>query len=388
MLKYIMVIFSLFLTVNLYSLTFNLDGKFKGIFLNRPGCIVPDEQNPLRYNVFNLFDGDLKQALAVNVKYKLPLDEVTFPYFYVRLRNSIMVDEIRIWNGYQKSEKVYLANSRVKEIRIEFCDYSYTNEKFGYKTVLEKVQELEDTTNVQVIRLEKEVKFDVLSIDILSTYPGTTYDDTCISEIEFWYKGQKYRVANLEEAKREFLANWREKQLSKILGYVVEYEPPIYFGNGEIVEVESVDYWIHDMVRKNMEARGMRELSWTNRQWKWVLSWKLDGGKLMYRVMDMKGGVVKKWQEIRPIKKIGEWRMDENGVIFIREIGGEWERMSAEEWLHKKYGDGWCDPVSESFSRDFSANDADSDLQIGDRGVKIYTLVELWKQGKLKVPER
>ncbi|URA09907.1 hypothetical protein [Thermospira aquatica] len=53
---------------------------------------------------------------------------------------------------------------------------------------------------------------DAVKFTILSTYPGTHYNDTCISEIEFWYKGKKYEIANLEEAKREYLRRYIEER--------------------------------------------------------------------------------------------------------------------------------------------------------------------------------
>jgi len=331
------------------------------------------------YYPFNVVDNDLSTCVAMKSNYG-------FQWFLLCFDKKIEIDEIVIYNGYQKNSNVYMKNNRVKEIIIK----GYQVKPFA--VILSNHYTLLDQWGPQRITFPQSIFITGMDFTILSTYPGTAYEDTCISEIEFWCKGQKYEIADLEKSRREFLANWREERLRSILGTIAnvyDREPDVYvyFGSGEIVEVESPDYFIHDMVRKNMEARGVRELSWTNRG-NWVLSWRLEGGKLMYRLTEVKGGVIKNWQEIRPVKKVGEWEIDKSGTIFIREVGGQWEMIKPDEWLTKKYGKKWEGLPDEAFSDEFSANDAGSELQIGDRGVKIYPLVELWKQGKLKVPER
>jgi len=324
------------------------------------------------------------------------------------------VDKIIIYNGDQKDKGMFFARHRVKEMGIfvqemlRFFPSNYVElpREVQRRMWKERVRErlihvkLKDKMGAQAIPLNAS-NVTYIRFTILSTYPGTNYDETAISEIEFWYRGQKDTIIQMEKSKETLLEEWKEAQWERMLGYVVDVHPggvrdmSVYFGVGEIFEVEGAEYAIHDMVRRSMEAEGFQEISWTNAEAESVLCWKLDGGKLMYQVTDMKGAAIKNWQEIRPIKKIGEWRMDENGVIFIREIGGEWERMSAEEWLTKRYGDyegGYWNDIP-NFAREFLGGRGEVMQQSAWRkyygeAIKVHPLVELWKQGKLKVPER
>ena len=87
------------------------------------------------------------------------------------------VSGLRIMNGYNKisastGNDLYWANARAKEIRIEYegggFDYTLEDLKGEYQTV-----NFGTTVNTTWVK-----------ITILSVYPGSMYDDCCISEIE------------------------------------------------------------------------------------------------------------------------------------------------------------------------------------------------------------
>ncbi len=82
------------------------------------------------------------------------------------------VHSIRIMAGFNKSEDLYWKNSRPKDITITFDDGTTTtstlsDEPFAWHT----------------ITLSETVQTSSLRITIDSTYPGSRYTDTCISEI-------------------------------------------------------------------------------------------------------------------------------------------------------------------------------------------------------------
>ena len=84
------------------------------------------------------------------------------------------VDGFCIVNGYTKSEERWHQNSRIQELEIWIDDQVY-----GSVT-------LQDTPRVQRVRFPErwdaeaaEVRFKVLSI-----YPGSYYDDLCVSELQ------------------------------------------------------------------------------------------------------------------------------------------------------------------------------------------------------------
>ena len=85
------------------------------------------------------------------------------------------VSGIRILNGYCQDTKTYYNNNRVKTMRIWFSNgnsYEYViNDAFGVYTDIEFVEE-------QVC--------DMVVLTILDVYRGYKYNDTCISEVEFF----------------------------------------------------------------------------------------------------------------------------------------------------------------------------------------------------------
>ncbi len=175
---------------NIYSLEMEINGTFSKYYNNNPGCIVNDD-TPLKYMPFNLFDNNLNTAVAINITNKQPLDEVKGPYFHLQFKNNYSIDRIDIKNGFDINNILYNKNSRAKEIIISFLTNNI--ELFATNIVLQ------DISNVQSINFKIPILFNMISIYVYSSYPGTKYDDICLSKIEFWYKGEKYRVANVED---------------------------------------------------------------------------------------------------------------------------------------------------------------------------------------------
>lgn len=82
------------------------------------------------------------------------------------------VHSISIMSGFCKSESLYYKNSRPKEVTISFSDGSSTT------------QTLQDQPFAwQTITLENTVQTESVKITINSTYHGSKYEDTCISEV-------------------------------------------------------------------------------------------------------------------------------------------------------------------------------------------------------------
>ena len=92
---------------------------------------------------------------------------------YIELQANI--SSFYLFNGYISYTKphLYEENSRVKKIQISFLD----NPKLSDLTV-----ELEDTPNPQKVSLDVMYNGKI-RIDILEVYPGTKYEDTCITNI-------------------------------------------------------------------------------------------------------------------------------------------------------------------------------------------------------------
>ncbi len=83
------------------------------------------------------------------------------------------VSAFTIHAGYHLDTLRYTSNSRPKEVTVSFSDgtvYTFT---------------LSDTMNGQTVLLPEPVETDCVVLTILSVYPGSKYEDTCISEISF-----------------------------------------------------------------------------------------------------------------------------------------------------------------------------------------------------------
>jgi hypothetical protein len=327
--------------------------------------------------------------------------------------NTNWIDEIRIWNGYGKSPELWKKNNRAKEISI-WVGVSETKSFTNIEYVLK------DTEGYQSIKFSP-ILGNQVNVQILSTYPGTMYDDTCISEIEFWYQGQKYEVANLEEAKREFVRKRkREKVWGVVMGgiYVVEWrgskEKSIYgylTPEGEVIETGDRNYWIHDAVYRTMKVKGTNGYGWRNDVWGCDLEWEIRDDGFYYRVRegDMKKRVeelkkqgygvfsypdeIKKqirkgWEKIEKGRVVGKWKVDSYGNLWM-DMGKGWQIYeNVVIGLMSRYGDGVENVPPEGQTAEFKANNAGSELFIGNKGqgVEVYTLYSLWEQGKLKLP--
>ncbi len=79
------------------------------------------------------------------------------------------VRTVFITNGYQKTKATFKKNARAKIVSISTDS--------GYSTVVR----LADTWGEQAIRLDGWVEFSRLRLSVRSVYPGSRYDDLCIS---------------------------------------------------------------------------------------------------------------------------------------------------------------------------------------------------------------
>ena len=201
----------------------------------------PEAENP--YPSTNLFDGYLKTCWVAGSA-KTNKNSI----LYVKLPDKIDVDKIilNIFSGYGKGKNLYYANARPHKIKLSLFAAVYP-EGFSTEVVslyvmkkypLNKIINLADTFDVQsfplsldkkeLLKFQKEVltkaenfsgpeynKFAgyslpesysssfILKMEITDSYPGTKYDDVCISEIFFndrfitHYPDKYYKALNV-----------------------------------------------------------------------------------------------------------------------------------------------------------------------------------------------
>ncbi|WP_319531897.1 NADase-type glycan-binding domain-containing protein [uncultured Cohaesibacter sp.] len=107
-------------------------------------------------------------------------------------RPGTTIRKFELMNGYQKSQRSFYDNARAREIAVE------TDSGFR-KTFL-----LADRFGIQTIELGKWYDVKRLKITIRSVYPGSKYDDLCLSNLSI----------NFEDI-REF--EWQDLQRSETM---------------------------------------------------------------------------------------------------------------------------------------------------------------------------
>lgn len=111
--------------------------------------------------------------------------------------------KIRIKSGYHKSPELFRANAAPKDVDV------LVESSTGVVLVTTHAR-LEHSMEWQELVLDTSGKRDIgwLSIILRSAYPGTTYQDTVISEIETWVDSDVEYKPDVEKAKDEDLKAW------------------------------------------------------------------------------------------------------------------------------------------------------------------------------------
>lgn len=148
------------------------------------------------YRFRNLFDGRQETAFVVKQRVYLSIDFM--------LEQPVPVDMIRIFNGYGKSDDLYLKNLRFRTINISCANINeYGNETNLYVVTPNSSIHLADNfgyTNLSITNDEPYKFFSFYFTDFYTN--GVKYKDMCISEIQLWYRGKRYEIVNLDEVEK------------------------------------------------------------------------------------------------------------------------------------------------------------------------------------------
>ncbi|QSQ18873.1 hypothetical protein JY651_26310 [Pyxidicoccus parkwayensis] len=89
-------------------------------------------------------------------------------------------------NGFQKSDKLFRANARPRKVKLEPLAQGET----GAQTTGKALEtELKDVQGWQEVRLPVPAQVQGVRLTLVSTYPGTAYDDTCLSDLRVYVEG-------------------------------------------------------------------------------------------------------------------------------------------------------------------------------------------------------
>ena len=175
----------------------------------RSSALVENANKPDEFEWDNLKDNDVTTCWCEGVRgpgineYVLMFIDhengLEFDYGRAQRFKNIKC-HLEINNGFCKGQDLFVKNNRVKTCRIEIYD---TPEVYGqYETfiradpvkIYDSVLELADTSETQEFEFFIKLREDniyagaivLMQLTILDVYPGTDYDDTCISEIKVY----------------------------------------------------------------------------------------------------------------------------------------------------------------------------------------------------------
>ncbi|HPA62388.1 MAG TPA: hypothetical protein PLM72_01800 [Spirochaetota bacterium] len=147
------------------------------------------------YKPENLIDAGYSTAWAEGVSGQGINESIN-----IKFKDSSNIKIISILNGYQKTAETYFNNSRIKKVKLEMLISSNGVSKTEIREIELKDHIRDDFTPVFQYEYDQNIRnprqslitaedFDYeysiksVKITILEVYPGTKYEDTCISEI-------------------------------------------------------------------------------------------------------------------------------------------------------------------------------------------------------------
>jgi len=146
------------------------------------------------YPLWNLFDNDPKTTWVysgLDYPKATTVQGMEFPgEYWIHLSSDkpVLIDELRLWNGYQKSDKHFFKNSRISEVQI-FSDPQALWQSNSGKTIKPvRTLQLKDSPGAKSIILPSRKYKDII-LKITKIQRGAI-DDLCLSEIGLRFKGK------------------------------------------------------------------------------------------------------------------------------------------------------------------------------------------------------
>jgi hypothetical protein len=120
------------------------------------------------YNAANVLDIDYSTAWCSSGKDSLPSFSLDFS-------ENVHLGTVGIMPGFARDEAIFKENNRLKTVEVWYDDQPEALAELNFT----------DEYAMQFFDLPEEA-VQKLHLKIMETYPGSKYDDTCISEIDFW----------------------------------------------------------------------------------------------------------------------------------------------------------------------------------------------------------
>jgi hypothetical protein len=116
-----------------------------------------------KYQKEKMLDYDLSTVWAEGVE-----GDGVGEWIEIKLKKEMNVDQLILFPGHSKSQKLFFANNRIKELEIIVNEFS-------------KIHKIRDVFAPISISIERETQN--IKIHIKSVYKGSKYNDLCVSEL-------------------------------------------------------------------------------------------------------------------------------------------------------------------------------------------------------------
>jgi hypothetical protein len=160
------------------------------------------------YGIHNLMDSHKEFAYVEGAEGNGIGETIT-----ASLKEATKITGIVIHNGFQRSEKHFTANSRVKELLVK--------DENGNKNILL----IKDQSGKQIIPFPQPLNGKEITLTIQNAYNGSSYQDLVISELKFLQGNNLLVVADnsLEEEKKALINKSTNTVLENILDKRIDY---------------------------------------------------------------------------------------------------------------------------------------------------------------------
>jgi hypothetical protein len=155
------------------------------------------------YHPSYVLDGNPKTAWVEGVDGNGESERITIPLTPLKSASAV---KLRIRNGYQKSDTLFTANAVPRNVTITARSSARvhgTEVELPYLTGWQEV----------IVELPEGFGLDAVSLQIDSVYPGSKYQDTCISDIEVFVDSEVPHNAAQEDARHKTLLTWVTKRV-------------------------------------------------------------------------------------------------------------------------------------------------------------------------------
>ena len=146
------------------------DAKSK---ISRYGCSSTLREENFNHEIENIFDGKIESCWCEGV------DGVGIgEYIEITFKESILVSELDIFNGYSKNEKSYVNNGKLNSARL-YYDGGYMDVDF--KSL--KWADINGDKYTDRFKFTTPIETSFIKIEITDAVKGAKFVDTCISEV-------------------------------------------------------------------------------------------------------------------------------------------------------------------------------------------------------------